>query len=351
MFLLSFCLVSKAQHSLRLNGKIVTEKKQALSFCNIIIKGQPTKGVVSDYDGNFSIDINLGDTLLVSYIGYETKYFVVKDSIFTTIALKQTTFNLSEFIVKPNKMLTAKKIIKKTLENWNQNHFVHEQDKTYRIGIIADFLVDKNQEKIYGYDGSITLVGYKDNRIYANLKDTSFRYQTDYILPRIYSLSGGSPYKLLIPQIFFQLFVNNKYSFEFGSIDYYSNQPVYHIKFTNKKGGGLCEGGGYYLISKNDFSLLYIETITKDCVGFTNEYENMVWKYAIVRTFFDKKIGDKRHVTKVESEIRYSYSLNNSIDEFFYKNKLVITEIIQKQDIIFDKQRLGYAEDVFYRAK
>jgi len=59
-----------------ISGKVVDEDGVPLPGASIVIKGTTT-GTTTDFDGNFSIDASVGDTLVVSYIGYETKQVVV----------------------------------------------------------------------------------------------------------------------------------------------------------------------------------------------------------------------------------------------------------------------------------
>jgi TonB-linked SusC/RagA family outer membrane protein len=54
-------------------GKVLDETDMGIPGANILIKGT-TKGTVTDLDGNFAIDLGPDEkTLVVSYIGYETK--------------------------------------------------------------------------------------------------------------------------------------------------------------------------------------------------------------------------------------------------------------------------------------
>lgn len=71
------------------NGTVADENGAPLPGANILEKGT-TNGVVSDFDGNFTIaPSNTNATLVVSYIGYETKE--IKLSGETTISFQLTT--------------------------------------------------------------------------------------------------------------------------------------------------------------------------------------------------------------------------------------------------------------------
>jgi hypothetical protein len=56
-----------------ITGKVVDETDLGIPGANILIKGT-TKGAVTDLDGNFTLDLAPDEkSLVVSYIGYETK--------------------------------------------------------------------------------------------------------------------------------------------------------------------------------------------------------------------------------------------------------------------------------------
>ncbi|WP_405269611.1 SusC/RagA family TonB-linked outer membrane protein [Cellulophaga sp. Ld12] len=66
---------------------------------NVVVKNQ-TRGTTTDFDGNFTIDkLNVGDVLVVSYIGYTTKEIAIKDSNFITISLTEDVSALNEVVV------------------------------------------------------------------------------------------------------------------------------------------------------------------------------------------------------------------------------------------------------------
>ncbi len=60
-------------------GQVLDDGGQPLPGASIIIKGTTT-GTTTDFDGNFAIDAADGDTLVVSYIGFDTKEVVVSGS-------------------------------------------------------------------------------------------------------------------------------------------------------------------------------------------------------------------------------------------------------------------------------
>ncbi len=55
-----------------ISGRISDSKGDPLSGVSITVKGT-TKGTATNTRGEFSIDANKGDVLVVSYVGYEKK--------------------------------------------------------------------------------------------------------------------------------------------------------------------------------------------------------------------------------------------------------------------------------------
>jgi TonB-linked SusC/RagA family outer membrane protein len=81
-----------------ITGKVLSADGTPLSGVSISVKGS-TKGTTTNARGEFSIDANKNDILLVSYIGYETKELVVGDDRSLNISLALANQQLSEVVV------------------------------------------------------------------------------------------------------------------------------------------------------------------------------------------------------------------------------------------------------------
>ena len=64
---------------------------------NVLEKGT-TNGVITDIDGNFSLQASLNSTIVISYIGYVTQEIPV-NHVKGTIRLKEDTQTLDEVVV------------------------------------------------------------------------------------------------------------------------------------------------------------------------------------------------------------------------------------------------------------
>ncbi|KAB8153582.1 hypothetical protein EZY14_010130 [Kordia sp. TARA_039_SRF] len=71
------------------SGNVTDHTKMPLPGAGIVIKGNET-GKVTDFDGNFSIKAKVGDTLVVSYVGYETEEVkVIEETTTYAIQMKE----------------------------------------------------------------------------------------------------------------------------------------------------------------------------------------------------------------------------------------------------------------------
>lgn len=101
MILLVFCLFGFASVQAQVTVKgTVTDANNGdpIPGVNITEKGT-SKGVVSDFDGNFSIEVNSGASLQFSYVGYATQSIVIGSNTTVNVALVEQSEGLDEVVV------------------------------------------------------------------------------------------------------------------------------------------------------------------------------------------------------------------------------------------------------------
>ncbi|MGB5818727.1 MAG: TonB-dependent receptor [Saonia sp.] len=98
--LLLFFVVSSATFAqTQISGVVLDESNVPLSGANVQEKGS-INGVVADFDGNFTITVSDNNaTLVISYIGFETKEIVLDGSTTYTIQLTTSSTGLDEVVV------------------------------------------------------------------------------------------------------------------------------------------------------------------------------------------------------------------------------------------------------------
>jgi len=99
---LLFCLIMipatlMAQSSV---SGTVTDKANAMPLpgVNVIIKGT-SRGVSTDFDGNYSIEVSDGETIVISYLGYTTQEFVYNGQSRIDVALEEDAAQLDEVVL------------------------------------------------------------------------------------------------------------------------------------------------------------------------------------------------------------------------------------------------------------
>ncbi|MDO5972356.1 TonB-dependent receptor [Flavivirga aquimarina] len=90
---------NKKAQGFQVSGSILDDNGQALTGANIIEKGT-TNGTLTDFDGNFSINVSNGSAILViSYIGFLTQEIAINNQSKLTINLKEDAADLGEIVV------------------------------------------------------------------------------------------------------------------------------------------------------------------------------------------------------------------------------------------------------------
>lgn len=88
-----------AQNARIITGTVTDPEGYPVIGANVIEKANPQNGCVTDIDGNFSLSVPSGSTLIVSYIGYNPQEVVVEKKDKYNIILKEDLQNLEEVVV------------------------------------------------------------------------------------------------------------------------------------------------------------------------------------------------------------------------------------------------------------
>lgn len=94
---LLLCSIALQAQTFKLKG-VVSDAKEPLPGVSIQIKGKNV-GTVTDFDGKYSIDVNKGETLLFSYIGYTPVSIIYNGQKSLDVKMKEAVNELSEAVV------------------------------------------------------------------------------------------------------------------------------------------------------------------------------------------------------------------------------------------------------------
>lgn len=86
------------QATKRITGTVVDAQGPVIG-ASVVEKGATNNGTVTDFDGNFSLNVNPGATIVISYIGYETQEVKVGNQSNLNITLKDDNALLDEVVV------------------------------------------------------------------------------------------------------------------------------------------------------------------------------------------------------------------------------------------------------------
>ena len=98
VLLLLLCVpLALAQNQVRVTGKVIDNLGEPMIGVSILEKGT-SNGVVTDIDGNYSLNAQRGGTLVFSYVGYVTQEHPVTSGTLN-ITLTEDAETLDELVV------------------------------------------------------------------------------------------------------------------------------------------------------------------------------------------------------------------------------------------------------------
>ena len=90
-------MVSLTSWAQGISGTVVDDQGEAVIGASIVEKGNPQNGTITDFDGNFTIKVNEGATIVVSYIGYVTQEVRATNNM--RVVMKEDAQTLQDVVV------------------------------------------------------------------------------------------------------------------------------------------------------------------------------------------------------------------------------------------------------------
>lgn len=83
-----------------IKGQIIDENNEPLIGVSVTVKGANTIGTITDFDGNYTLDVPAGkNSLEISYIGYKTQEITIGKNTQLNIKMQPDTQTLDEVVV------------------------------------------------------------------------------------------------------------------------------------------------------------------------------------------------------------------------------------------------------------
>ncbi len=353
-----------------------------IPFANVVLKGTSI-GAVTDFDGNFLIKtFNPTDSVIASYVGYNSRSKAVTKGITQTInfQLVEKMMGLQEVIVYAGEN-PAFDILRQVVKNKNQNDkrklTAYEYDTYTKIEIDIDNITDKFREKkvvkkitqvldsverIAGEDGkpilpiliteSISKVYYRDNpslkkELILKTKLTGVGVEDG---TTVTQLVGSSFQEYNFYQnwlsILYKEFVSPiadgwRAYYEYDLIDsvYIGNDFCYRLDFYPKSAQDLAFTGTMW-ITKNEYALRQIDATVTGDVNL-NFIEKIRLQQELLKTDLGPWLPIKNRVLINVGDL----GKNNAgmLAKFYTSNKNFVTN--QPKELKFYEQPIATAED------
>ncbi|MFI0431434.1 carboxypeptidase-like regulatory domain-containing protein [Mariniflexile sp. HMF6888] len=139
-------------------GFVIDESRIPLPGANVLIKGTSI-GVITDFNGKFSINAKPGDVLLINYIGYKTKAFEITKEINYNVMLEMSEMVLGEMVtvvggasIKPSYIYTTDELERKRQNKFRRTNtleFYKKQNKERRQKIRNGEIARTNVGKFF----------------------------------------------------------------------------------------------------------------------------------------------------------------------------------------------------------
>jgi TonB-dependent SusC/RagA subfamily outer membrane receptor len=150
-----------------LKGTVIDASGAPIPSANVQVQGE-SKGTTTDFDGSFAIQVSVGKTLVVSYLGYESKSVVVGDEDTIKVILKSgSTTALSEVVVTSLGIKKTRKSITYAAQELKGEEFTRVKDASI-VNTVAGKIAGVAVTRSAGGTGGSTKVTIRGNSSVSN---------------------------------------------------------------------------------------------------------------------------------------------------------------------------------------
>jgi hypothetical protein len=182
LLLLLFLLCSQYSFSQKIKvSGIVSDKDGALPGVSINIKGTNIS-TLTDFDGEYEIQTNIGDFLVFTYLGYETKEIIIVSNKVINMTLIESLELLKEMMIvcdlnPPYARFNISSGIKNTNKGFRLDiNDPFDTNRTYFPNIKFGYQFEENNKKFYGELNFTGLIG-----IHYTYGELNFVYENIFI--------------------------------------------------------------------------------------------------------------------------------------------------------------------------
>lgn len=97
--MLLWCLTASAQQGMKVKGTIFDSNGETIIGASVVVKGNASIGTISDFDGNFELNVpSRNSVLVISFVGMKTKEVKASQNLIK-VTLEDDSQQLEEVVV------------------------------------------------------------------------------------------------------------------------------------------------------------------------------------------------------------------------------------------------------------
>ena len=150
--ILSTKQVAQQEPQIKVTGVVKDATGEPLIGVNVKVKNAPT-GAITDLDGQFSLIVNKGDVLEISYVGYTTQNVTIVNDQTLNVLLQEDAQKLNEVVVTALGIKRAEKALSYNVQKVDQDELVKVKDANFvnsLNGKIAGVSINKSASGVGG---------------------------------------------------------------------------------------------------------------------------------------------------------------------------------------------------------
>lgn len=142
--------INATQQSKKVTGN-VSDSEGPVIGASVVEKGNPTNGTVTDLDGNFSLNVKPGSTIVITYIGYKPQEIAVGNQSNLNVTMQSDDKTLDEVVVVGYGVQKKKLVTGATVEIKGEN--VAKLNTTQVLGALQSQSPGVNIQSVSGKPG------------------------------------------------------------------------------------------------------------------------------------------------------------------------------------------------------
>lgn len=297
-----------------------------IAFTNIYLKNNNSIGTISNQEGYFNLKIEDADTIIFSYIGYNsTSICSTKLKNFVEIKLTKKPIELSEVVVKP---IDGISIMNKVSSNLKNNHYLKPvyYKSFVRVWETTNNNLDVIEEYILYLHQKLPLPKFKI--IKGRAKPFSEKNTKDFKQRKLYNVIDiYSDYQILFFSDFLKQNKFKEYNYTFLELVDIDDYTCYHILCKNKESNNVI----HLYVEQNSYGLAKIEVFSKT-EKYNDESSTIVNYIKIDKQWYLKSskywsIPKRQLNTKIERVCLYTKIDNQSKKDYQNMKKTAETQL------------------------